>query len=150
MRAVLKLAVALLAVALLVAACGQVVAGHPVAPSPVADRALIADYFERSNAAARDGADAQKRFLDSTQHPDVERHCDLGDLIVLLEPSLGTIRADDRWQPTGAGSTPRGRVYRIAVLVTVRRDGTTLANQVGTMHVVVLDGAAYGFAPCPS
>jgi hypothetical protein len=40
-------------------------------------------------------------------------------------------------------------VYVVAVTVTVQRGQSTLGVQVGSMHVVVLDGTAYGFAPCP-
>jgi len=142
-----SLAVALL---LLATACGRVVDGQPVASPSGGDESLIAEYFQRSNAAAEDGAAAQKQFLQRTQHPDVPLRCDLGELTVLFDPSLGTLRPDDGWRPAGAGEVPRGRVYVVAVLATVREGETTVGTQVGSMHVVVLDAAAYGFAPCPS
>ena len=131
--------------------CGRLVEGQPVAPAREGDdRSLIVAYFERSNAAARGGPAAQAEFLARTQHPDVARQCDLGALTVLLEPSLSTLRPDDGWRPARADRTPRGAVYLIAVTVTVQRDGATVGTQVGSMHVVVLDAAVYGFAPCPT
>ena len=151
LRAACLLAACLLSAGLLVAACGQVVHGKPVALSPLtADRSLIVSYFEHSNAAAQDGSAAQKQFLDSTQHPDVPERCDLGELTLRLDPTLSTLRSDGDWRPAGADHAPRGRVYVIAVTVTVQRDRTALATQVGSMHLVVLDGAAFGFAPCPT
>lgn len=131
--------------------CTKTVDGQPRAlPLRDVDQSLIEDYFEQSNAAAQEGPAAQKQFLERTQHPDVRRQCDLGELIVLLDPSLSTLRPDDDWRLAGADEPPRGRVYVIAVIVTVQRDGATLGNQVGSMHLVVLDGTAYGFAPCPT
>lgn len=132
------------------AGCATAVAGHPVARSPAtADQSLIQAYFEHSNDAAHEGADAQREFLDSTQHPDVERDCDLGGLTLLLDPSLSTLRSDDGWRPGGTGRTPRGRMYVVAVTVTVQRGQSVLGIQVGSMHLAVLNGTAYGFAPCP-
>jgi hypothetical protein len=146
-----RCAAALLAAALSTAACTTTVIGRPVAlPVLDMDRSLIADYFERSNTAARDGAEAQERFLASTEHPDFVRQCDLGGLTVMLEPTLSTLRPDDGWRPAGAHQAPRGRLYAVAVTVTVRRGESTLGTQIGSMHVVVLDATAYGFAPCPS
>lgn len=147
------LAAMLLALAstLIATGCGRVVAGQPSAPSPVAvDQALITEYFERSNAAAYDGTAAQERFLASTQHPDIDRRCDLGELTVLLEPAMSTLRPDDGWRPPAADRPPRGQVYLVAVTVTVLQGQSTLGIQVGSMHVAVLDATAYGFAPCPS
>jgi hypothetical protein len=142
--------VVILVAVLLTSACGTVVIGQPVAlPRAAADQSLIVDYFESSNAAAHDGAAAQEQFLDSTQHPDVARGCDLDGLTLLLEPTLSTLRPDEGWRPEAAGEAPRGRVYVVAVTVTVQRGQSTLGVQVGSMHVVVLDGTAYGFAPCP-
>ena len=143
-------AVFVLLAVLMTAACGTVVAGRPVAPSQAAaDQALIVDYFQRSNAAAHDGAAAQDRFLDATQYPDIDRGCDLDGLTLLLEPTLSTLRPDQGWRPTAADRTPRGRVYVIAVTATVQRGDSTLGVQIGSIHLVVLDGMAYGFAPCP-
>jgi hypothetical protein len=148
--AAMLLAAVLLAAVLLASGCGRVIAGQPAASSQVTvDQSLIMDYFERSNAAALDGAAAQQRFLASTQHPDVDQGCDLGELTVLLEPALSTLRPDDGWRPTATDRAPRGRVYLVAVTVTVQRDQSTLGVQVGSMHLVVLDSTVYGFAPCP-
>ena len=133
------------------AGCAKQLAGQPAAlPVASIDQALIADYFAASNASARDGADAQQKFVSRTKHPDAPRACDLHGLTLLLEPSLGTLRPDNEWRPPGSNEAPRGRVYVLAVTVTVQRDKNTLGKQVGSMHVVVLDAMAYGFAPCPS
>jgi hypothetical protein len=149
MRAVLLLATALLA------GCGTTVDGQPVPPSATErDRALIVEYFDHNNIAARAGAAAQRQFLRRTQHPDVPLECDLGELTVLLEPAMTTLRPDPSWQPgiSPASSTasPRGKVFVIGVTATVQREQTTLGTQIGSMHVVVFDGMAYGIAPCPT
>lgn len=134
-----------------VTGCTAVVGGHAVGPPPASvDESLIAAYFEHSNEAAREGADAQTQFLERTQHPDVERLCDLDGLTLLLDPTLSTLRRDEGWRPSGTSGSPRGRVYVVAVTVTVQRGQSTLGTQVGSMHVAVLDGTAYGFAPCPN
>lgn len=139
------------AVALLVTGCSVTVTGRPTAQDwASADRALVLDYFQRGNAAARQGPQAQLRFLTHTQHPDFQRTCELGQLTLLLDPSAGTLRPDPGWRPPRSDDSPRGRVYSVAVTVTVRRSEITLGTQIGSMHVVVLDGAAYGFAPCPA
>jgi hypothetical protein len=149
-RAVLGIALAVTVAGLPVAGCGRVIDGRAAAQaSEGGDRSLIIEYFRRSNEAASQGPAAQADFLARTQHPDVESHCDLGALTVWLEPSLGTVRPDDGWQPEGATRALRGRVYLVAVAVTVRRDHVTLGTQIGAMHVTVLDGTAYGIAPCP-
>jgi hypothetical protein len=140
----------LIATALLSAACDRTIEGRAAALAPAnLDQPLIVDYFERSNAAARKGPAAQRQFLEQTQHPDVDQRCDLGGLTILLDPSLSTLRSDDGWRPATTDQPPRGRVYVIAVTVTVQRDATTVGVQIGSMHLVVLDGAVYGFAPCP-
>ncbi len=141
----------LITAALLSAACDRTVEGRAAALSPAdLDQPLIVDYFERSNAAAQKGPAAQRQFLEQTQHPDVDQRCDLGGLTVLLDPSLSTLRSDDGWRPATADQPLRGRVYVIAVTVTVQRDATTVGVQIGSMHLVVLDGVVYGFAPCPA
>lgn len=141
----------MLLIAVLLAGCGRVISGQPAAP-PVADvdRYLIVRYYERNNASAREGAAVQRQFLASTQHPDEDQRCDLGELTVLLEPTLSTLRPHEGWRPATSGRVPRGRVYVVAVTVTVRQGSTTLGFQIGSMHVVVLDAAVYGFAPCPT
>jgi hypothetical protein len=134
-----------------VAGCGRVIDGRPMAQAgESSDRPLIIEYFRRSNEAANLGPVAQAGFLARTQHPDVQSRCDLGALTVLLEPSLGTLRPDGGWQPEGSAGPPSGRLYLVAVAVTVQRDHVTLGTQIGSMHVAVLGRTVYGFAPCPS
>lgn len=143
----------LLAVLLMaLAGCSQVVTGRPTAVSVTGqDRSLITDYFERNNAAAGEGAQAQRDFLARTQHPDFEDEaCNLGELTLTIAPTLSTLRPDAGWQPVDADKTPRGRVYIVAVTVTVQRGTAPVGTQIGSIHVVVLDGTAYGFAPCPA
>jgi hypothetical protein len=147
MRPVLLLAAALLA------GCGTTIAGQPVGPGVTeADRALIVEYFDHNNIAARAGAAAQRQFLRRTQHPDVPMNCDLGELTVLLEPAMTTVRPDPSWQPdmSTANDSPRGKVFLIGVTATVQREQTTLGTQIDSMHVVLFDGMAYGIAPCPT
>jgi len=140
-----------LAMALTATGCGgQIIAGQPVPFDAIAaDQPLIDGYFDKSNTAARNGAAAQREFLANTQHPDFGEPCELGELTLLLEPAMSTLRLDDGWRPERTGERPRGRVYAIAVTVTVQRDRATLGTQIGSMHIVVLAGNAYGFAPCP-
>lgn len=151
MTAVLRRLSLLLLVAAL-AGCGQLVTGSPTAVSISGeDRSLITDYFERNNTAANEGASAQREFLTKTQHPDFDDDaCNLGDLTLSIAPSLSTLRPDAGWQPLNSDKTPRGRVYIVAVTVTVQRGTAPVATQIGSIHVVVLDGEAYGFAPCPA
>jgi hypothetical protein len=132
-----------------VTGCSSVIEGRPVAPDiAVLDRQLIIDYFERNNAAADDGADAQQEFFAKTQHPDSRAgSCDLGGRTLNFEPSLSTLRPDRRWAPKD-GDKPRGRVYVVAVTVTVQFDSAVLGTQIGSVHLIVLDQMTYGFAPC--
>lgn len=137
---------------LLLAGCARVIDGQagPLALSDT-DQRLIAGYFEHGNDAAHQGVDAQRAFLTKTQHPDfADGRCNLGGLTLLLDPTLSTLRPDDDWHPTKSSPVPRGRVYVVAVTVTVQRDNATLGTQIGSMHLAVLDDTAYGFAPCPS
>jgi len=135
----------------LTAGCASVISGQPIVPDVEgADRQLITGYFERGNAAADQGSDAQQRFFADTQHPDFKPGgCDLGGLTLAFDPTLSTLKADPRWAPQD-GKTPRGRVYVVAVTLTVQRENTVLGTQIGLVHLVVLDRAIYGFAPCPS
>jgi hypothetical protein len=139
---------------LVTAGCGgRMVDGTPSAQSSpaLADRPVITAYFERSNAAAQEGAEAQRRFLHETQHPDYsDAGCNLGELTLVIDPTLSTLRPDAGWRPLNSDDAPRGRVYVVAVTVTVQRDKAVVATQIGSVHVVVLDGEAYGFAPCPA
>jgi hypothetical protein len=143
-------------VGLLVAAgCSSTVAGTPVAAaSPAHDRELVEDYFTELNASAADGPSAQRDFLRRSQHPDfTEDLCDLGDLTLNIDPAMSTLRVDPDWVPPDAGrdaTHPRGLVYVLGVSVSIRQDGALLGEQIGSQRVVILDGKAYGFAPCPT
>jgi hypothetical protein len=113
------------------------------------DPALVRGYFDGLNAAAQRGAAAQREFFDRTQVPGSARACDLGDLTITAYAAMSTLRPDPDWTPRG-GPRPAGSVYVVAVDLTVRRAGGALGNQIGSQRVVVQDGSAYGFAPCPT
>ncbi|SDI63807.1 hypothetical protein SAMN05192558_106170 [Actinokineospora alba] len=136
-------------------ACSTTVAGQAVpaggAGAPEVERELVGRYFTDFNDAADEGPETQRDFLRRTQHPDfTDRTCDLGDLVLTVEPALSTLRTDAKWKPEDASKRPRGSVYVVGVSVRIRRDNATLAEQIGSQRVVVLDGRAYGFAPCPT
>lgn len=117
--------------------------------TPEQDR-LAGQYFRDNNAAARRGPAAQEQFFRSTQHPDFRgQTCRLGDMTVDLDPALPTLRPDPGFAPSGAGP-PRGSTWVVGVEVTTRRGGEVVGRQIGSLHLVVLDGRIYGFAPCPS
>lgn len=141
----------LVSAAVLTAGCVSTISGQAIVPDVErTDRQLVIGYFERGNAAAGEGSDAQQRFFTSTQHPDFDSvSCDLDGLTLAFDPTLSTLRRDDRWVPQG-GKTPRGRVYVVAVTLTVQQQSAVLGTQIGLVHLVVLDNAIYGFAPCPS
>ncbi|MBQ6641017.1 MAG: hypothetical protein IJH84_08285 [Saccharopolyspora sp.] len=125
-------------------------AGCSAAPQEPSPQRQVQDYFAANNAAARQGSAAQQEFFDRTQHPEFgDQVCELDGLTVQLEPALSTLRPDPGYSPDGAGP-PRGKVFVVGVEVTVRRDGTITGRQVGSQHVVLLDGTTHGFAPCPS
>lgn len=140
---------------LLIAGCSSTVAGVALpAASPADDKRLVQDYFTELNAAAADGPATQRDFLRRSQHPDyADELCDLGDLTLNIEPAMSTLRVDPDWVPPDAGrdaAHPRGLVYVLGVSVSIREDGALLGEQIGSQRVVVLDGKAYGFAPCPT
>jgi hypothetical protein len=140
---------------LLLAGCSSTIPGEPVAAaSPSSDRQLVEGYFTELNAAAADGAATQRDFLQRSQHPDyVDELCDLGDLTLNVDPAMSTLRVDPDWVPPGArdgAPHPRGLVYVLGVSVSIRQDGALLGEQIGSQRVVILDGKAYGFAPCPT
>jgi hypothetical protein len=137
---------------LAVTGCGSRVAGHPVDIRPsTADRKLISGYFAALNIAAARGSAAQERLFAATQHPDFRgAPCSLQGLTVIADPAYTTLHPDADWRPPLADTPPRGRVYVIAANVIVQHDAAVVGNQVGSLHVVVLDGTAYGFAPCPA
>ncbi|HEX2297223.1 MAG TPA: hypothetical protein VHH34_01675 [Pseudonocardiaceae bacterium] len=148
--------------------CGSPVPGEPVpAGRPLAThRALVSGYFDAVNTAAGRGSAAQERLFASTQHPDFrDLHCSMRGLTVIADPAYSTLHTDPDWLPPRADEPPRGTVYVVAATVTVQRStvrpstgqGSTagqdstevLGSQIGSLHVVILDGTAYGFAPCP-
>lgn len=143
---------AVLVAAALAAGCTTTVAGSPVAGGgSSSDRALVEAYYTGLNAAAEEGPSAQRDFLAETQHPDyADELCDLGDLTLRIEPAMTTFRPNDGWAPDPRGDPPEGKIYVIGVSITIRQEGATLAEQIGSQRVVVLDGEAYGFAPCPT
>lgn len=110
-------------------------------------RQAVQRYFAENNAAARRGPAAQQEFFDRTQHPDYPLNCDLEDTTVRLDPAMSTLRQDPGWSPDG--SLPRGQIWAVGVEVTTRADGSTSGHQIGSQHLVLLDGRTYGFAPCP-
>jgi hypothetical protein len=147
-----RLAAVLLSGALAVAGCTSTVAGTPKAGGAGGgDRALVVAYFKGLNTAAEQGPSAQREFLAETQHPDYTNLlCDLGDFTLSIEPAMTTFRPDENWAPDPGDDPPRGDIYVLGVSVTIRQEGAVLAEQIGSQRVVVLDGKAYGFAPCPT
>ncbi|HEY0448975.1 hypothetical protein [Actinophytocola sp.] len=144
------------ALALILAGCSSQVPGRAVparAGSAGGDRGLVEAYFTDLNASADEGVASQREFLRRTQHPDfADRLCDLGNLTLHVEPAMSTFRADPKWVPpeSPASRHPRGTVYVLGVSVSVRQQGALLGEQIGSQRVVVLDGKAYGFSPCPT
>jgi hypothetical protein len=128
------------------------IGGTPKADgSADADRKLVTDYFTELNTAGKDGPSTQRDFLRRTQHPDyTDRLCDLGDLTLKIEPAMSTFRIDTDWTPENSTKHPRGLVYVLGVSISIRRAGALLGEQIGSQRVVVLDGKAYGFTPCPT
>jgi hypothetical protein len=136
----------------LLAGCTTTVSGSPTSiGSTDDDRKLVTDYFTELNNAGKDGPATQRDFLRRTQHPDfTDRLCELRDLTLKIEPAMSTFRVDGDWTPEGSTKHPRGLVYVLGVSVSIRRAGALLAEQIGSQRVVVLDGKAYGFTPCPT
>jgi hypothetical protein len=136
--------------------CSTAIAGTPApqsATSSGTDRGLVQEYFTDLNASADEGTSSQRDFLQRTQHPDFsDRLCDLGDLVLHIEPAMSTLRADPEWVPPESRSDdpPRGSIYVLGVSVSVRQQGALLGEQIGSQRVVVLEGKAYGFSPCPT
>lgn len=134
------------------AAAGGLVAllaGCALAPGEPEHLRSAREYFAANNTAARQGSQAQQEFFDRTQHPDFTGHvCELADLTVELEPALTTLRPDPDFAPTGT-SPPRGELWTVGVEVTTRRSGTVIGRQIGSLHLALLQGRVYGFAPCP-
>ncbi|MBM7770682.1 hypothetical protein JOD54_000886 [Actinokineospora baliensis] len=140
-----------LLVLLAAAGCATAIQGTPVPAAEAApNRDLVNRYFTDLNEAGKEGYSAQRDFLRRTQHPDFTSDCDLGGLTLRIEPALSTLRADPKWKPEKSTKRPRGDIYVVGVSVRIRRDSATLAEQIGSQRVVVLDGKAYGFTPCPT
>jgi hypothetical protein len=150
--AVLAVAAAVAAVVATVSGCASRVAGEAVGSGlPAAHRTLVRGYFDAVNAAAGQGSDAQQRLFADDQHPDFrDRVCRLDGLTITAAPAYTTLRTDPDWRPDPGRALPRGTIYVVAADVTVHHEGAVLANQIGSVHVVILDGTAYGFAPCPA
>lgn len=111
---------------------------------------LARQYFADNNSAAARGPAAQRYFFQRTQHPDfIGGACDPGEVTVDLDPALSTLRPAPGFRPDGIRS-PRGTTWVIGVEVTVRRAGMVVGHQIGSQHLVYLDGRVYGFAPCPA
>jgi hypothetical protein len=103
-------------------------------------------YFDHLNAAAANGTSAA--FFRATQDPEfTDRYCDIGGLAITEQPTWSTLRPDPKWAPAG-GRKPSGDVYVVAVLLTAKRGGSTVATQIASARVIVRDGHAYGFSPC--
>jgi hypothetical protein len=150
---------AVLAAALLaLTGCTTSIAGTPVAAGSGSageqDRGLVEEYYDELNASGDEGAATQREFLRRTQHPDfADELCDLGDLTLHVDPAMSTLRVDPGWIPPGEGgdsTQPSGLIYVLGVSITIRQDGALLGEQIGSQRIVVLDGRAYGFAPCPT
>ncbi len=141
---------------LVLTGCSAQIAGSPAPVSAVtsgADRGLVEKYFTDLNASGDESTSSQRDFLRRTQHPDyTDRLCDLGDLVLRIEPAMSTFRTDPEWVPPESRSDepPRGSIYVLGVSVSVRQQDALLGEQIGSQRVVVLDGKAYGFSPCPT
>ncbi|MEV5542575.1 hypothetical protein AB0L13_37715 [Saccharopolyspora shandongensis] len=124
-------------------------AGCAQPPTESESLRLSEQYFAENNAAAAEGPQAQQEFFRRTQHPDFQdQTCDLGTITVELDPALSTLRPDPGFAPDGA--KPRGEIWVVGVEVTTRSAGSTTGHQIGSQHLVLLDGRMHGFAPCPT
>ena len=142
-----------LAAILLLAGCSSAIAGRAVPAgdgSADSDRGLVTAYYAELNASADEGTAEQRDFLRRTQHPDfIDRLCDLSGLTLHVLPAMSTFRADPEWVAPEDNQAPRGVVYVVGVSISIRQQGALLGEQIGSQRVVVLDGRAYGFSPCP-
>ncbi|HEX7306172.1 hypothetical protein [Lentzea sp.] len=134
----------------LLAGCAGPVAGTPRAATlSDGDRAKFKEFYERLNKAGDQGVSQQSKLLKDTQHPDFrQKTCDLRGATIKVEPTWSTLRTDADWTPPGDKTHPRGDVYVVAVTITLRQEGAVVGNQIGSVHVVLLDDEVYGFAPC--
>ncbi|GLZ31427.1 hypothetical protein Lesp02_36150 [Lentzea sp. NBRC 105346] len=139
-----------LAALALVAGCGAPVQGtaRPVELTD-GDRSMIKAFYDDLNKAGDEGSSSQQDLIKDTQHPDFRaKTCDLKGATLKIEPTWSTLRMDADWAPPGQKEHPRGVVYVVAVTVSLRQEKTVIGSQIGSQHVVLLDGKAYGFAPC--
>ncbi|MBW4715754.1 hypothetical protein [Saccharothrix obliqua] len=135
---------------LALAACGARVTGtaRPLQLTD-ADREQVGGYFTALNEAGAQGVAKQRELLADTQHPDYPQDgCELPRGTIRVEPTMSTLRLDPNWTPPGDDEHPRGVVLVVAVTLTVVQDGTEIGTQIGSQHIVLLNGKAYGFAPC--
>ena len=137
----------LIAIAAL-ALTGCSVAGQ-AQPSP--DPGLVVNYFRELDTAANQGVQQEQSFLTTTQVPAfADRVCSLNGVTITAEPTLSTLRAEPGWTPPGSDKGLSGRVYVVAVTLTVRQGTAVVGTQIGSQRVVVDGGRAYSFAPCPA
>jgi hypothetical protein len=136
--------------ALLLGGCGSHVAGtaRPLRITDV-ERGQVSGYFTQLNEAGGKGNPEQRKLLQDTQHPDFRKQaCELKAGTLRMDPTMSTLRMDPDWEPPGERQHPRGVVYVVAATVTLLEDAAPVGIQIGSLHVVVIDGKPYGFAPC--
>lgn len=135
---------------LLLAGCSTAVSGtaRPLRITD-AERTLVTGYFITLNETGRQGTSAQRELLRDTQHPDFrEDECDLPKGTIRIDPAMSTLRMDPDWEPSGQKAHPRGTVYAVAASITLLLESVEIGRQIGSLHIVLLDEKAYGFAPC--
>ncbi|MCE6995787.1 hypothetical protein LZG04_13385 [Saccharothrix sp. S26] len=150
MADVLARAATALACALVLAGCGSATSGvaRPLRVTDV-ERELVSGYFADLNEAGGQGTSEQRDLLKDTQHPDFrDEDCQLPSGTIRVQPTMSTLRLDPAWTPPGTEEHPRGVVLVVAVTLTVVQEGSEIGSQIGSQHVVLLNGKAYGFAPC--
>ncbi|WP_033436965.1 hypothetical protein [Saccharothrix sp. NRRL B-16314] len=143
-------AVTAMACALTLVGCTSAVTGtaRPLKVTDV-ERELVTGYFADLNEAGGQGSSEQRDLLKDTQHPDFrDESCELPTGTIKVQPTMSTLRLDPQWAPPGEDEHPRGVVLVVAVTLTVVQEGTEIGSQIGSQHVVLLNGKAYGFAPC--
>ncbi|WP_158847014.1 hypothetical protein [Saccharothrix deserti] len=150
MADVVARALTAVACALLLAGCGSTITGtaRPLQVTDV-ERELVTGYFADLNEAGVQGTSEQRDLLKDTQHPDFrDEDCQLPAGTIRVQPTMSTLRLDPEWAPPGEDEHPRGVVLVVAVTLTVVQEGSEVGSQIGSQHVVLLNGKAYGFAPC--
>ncbi|MEU4802368.1 hypothetical protein [Actinosynnema sp. NPDC023587] len=135
---------------LALAGCGSAVTGTAKALQITdVERTLVTSYFTALNEAGAQGIAQQRELLADTQHPDFrDDDCKLPDGTIRVQPTMSTLRLDPDWTPPGDDEHPRGVVVVVAVTLTVVRDGVEIGSQIGSQHLILLNGKTYGFAPC--